>query len=489
MKVEEIAARFDDRPGFRLVDFAEVGLPVYKLTVTAVLLAKKTFAPIEEFVLRSVHMGFTQVSDVASLLGLEEGTVQSALAGLIRSEDIYEQSDGTISLTSKGRHSVDNEASIVPREQTIVFYFDGLTREPRWFGEESFLYTPKQAQAAGFKQIRAFPARKPRADELDVNDVFEVLKRVVRASEDRQQLLRITEVRFAHRLFLEGVMLVYRSESNDGVQVGFAIDGRRSEEHEYAFLKADGPSKLGIVDSVRGTNVGIEQREAFKAVGGESVIGETNPAKKKAGKLQKAIASAKFVAEVAEKRLGRAETAEEVEKARSDFYILQGRLEKYEQTLSAVPVRPVPVYEHPVFLENAIEEARERLLIISPWITPAVVNDEMVSALEELMEKQVKVYIGFGISVEETERDSNVAVDRLRRLSEKHNSFLFMRMGDTHAKVLIKDSEFFIISSFNWLSFRGDPKRTFREEWGTYVGIRDQVNKYFEELLPRFVGG
>ena len=57
-------------------------------------------------------------------------------------------------------------------------------------------------------------------------------------------------------------------------------------------------------------------------------------------------------------------------------------------------------------------------------------------------------------------------------------------MDDTHAKVLVSDG-YYIKTSFNWLSFRGDPKRKYRQEEGDLV--QDQVladrayDKYMSE--------
>ena len=62
------------------------------------------------------------------------------------------------------------------------------------------------------------------------------------------------------------------------------------------------------------------------------------------------------------------------------------------------------------------------------------------------------------------------------------------RLGDTHAKVLIKDSDFFVITSFNWLSFRGDPSKPFREEWGTMVRDPTLVDDFYSEIVKRFSG-
>lgn len=39
-----------------------------------------------------------------------------------------------------------------------------------------------------------------------------------------------------------------------------------------------------------------------------------------------------------------------------------------------------------------------------------------------------------------------------------------VKLGDTHAKVLISDSSWAIVTSFNWLSFKGSRKLEFRDE-------------------------
>jgi hypothetical protein len=52
--------------------------------------------------------------------------------------------------------------------------------------------------------------------------------------------------------------------------------------------------------------------------------------------------------------------------------------------------------------------------------------------------------------------------------------------------VLICDDRFCVASSFNWLSFRGDPKRSFREELGFLVRDPQQVEESFELLRKRF---
>ena len=120
---EKIAARFDERPGFSLVDFREVGLPVYRITATALMQAQKKYPPIEEFVLRAVDVGFSRPDEVAGFLGLSNQIVEATLTNLIRSNDIYEKSDCTVALTQKGLTAVREEAYLKPSDQMIIFHY------------------------------------------------------------------------------------------------------------------------------------------------------------------------------------------------------------------------------------------------------------------------------------------------------------------------------------------------------------------------------
>jgi hypothetical protein len=52
----------------------------------------------------------------------------------------------------------------------------------------------------------------------------------------------------------------------------------------------------------------------------------------------------------------------------------------------------------------------------------------------------------------------------------------------THAE----DDAFVVLTSFNWLSFRGDADRTFRDEQGVIVSDPERVEHKFRELAPWF---
>jgi hypothetical protein len=108
--------------------------------------------------------------------------------------------------------------------------------------------------------------------------------------------------------------------------------------------------------------------------------------------------------------------------------------------------------------------------------------------LEAALARGVSVHIGWGISQDEREGpDAHPrALARLETLAKSYSNLVLRRLGDTHAKVLICDRRYVIVGSFNWLSFRGDPKRTFRDEQGTLVALPEYVDTQYEKFVGRF---
>ena len=108
----------------------------------------------------------------------------------------------------------------------------------------------------------------------------------------------------------------------------------------------------------------------------------------------------------------------------------------------AVPaVRRLPVLEHHDLLIDAITTAQNRLLIISPWIRREIVNESFLVVLTQALQRGVQTYVGYGIGSreewKEIDSDCKRSLDGLERQFENFN---FRRFGDTHAKILLKDS-------------------------------------------------
>jgi hypothetical protein len=484
--VSEVAALFDNKPGFLLVDFEEVGLPVYRLISKVLVLDPKIYPPIDEFVMKCIDADLRTSPQIAGLLGIEERIVEASLTNLIRDDEVIATSEGILSLTRKAKLVLQGEDAIKPREQTIPFTFDGLTRRPQFFGT-SRLLSPHELKAAGMREIRAFPARKPESHEVDVRDLEEALLREEGTTHTKVKLLRVREIGRKENKYLPAVMLIYRSRSGSDVRVSFAVDGRLSILHERAFVSAGGVEKLGIKDAILNSPQSISLAEVIgQRLASEIAIREA-PVEESV-RLKRKASIARFKAQISESQSpsSNADTGSGG-KSNSVTAAALAEAQAAEHELSKLKVRPIAVYEHPPLLEDAITRAQKRVLILSPWITPAVVDARFLKNLREAIERGVSFYIGYGLDDRTKSRsEMNFAEAELHKFAEKSQSFKVVRLGDTHAKVLLKDSDWFVVSSFNWLSFRGDPKRTFREEWGTLVGVKPVVNKYFDDLISRF---
>ena len=490
MTAEETADRFDNRAGYKLIAYGIVGLPLYRLTTVGLCLAKKSLDPIEEFVLRSVLAGAECLEDVAGVLGLKASVVESCLASLLRAECVKVPSGAgatarrQVELTAKGEDLARGEEAIVPIEQTVVFCVDGLTRAPRFYPFER-LYKPRDLRDLGIPEVRAFPARAPELDEIDIKDVIDVVRLDAGPAESPRQLLRINSIERRDRVFLDAVALAYRAESGEALQVAFAIDGRLSEEHETAFARVRGPQKTKLFSGLHEPGA----PPAIAQVLGKDLYEQVQSAAHAQGISGEELRDQARVvrARIDEARL---QAAQAHQPAAEEVVARAGReLEAVQYRLEQLAVRPLAVYEHPPLLRRALKHARDRILLISPWIRRAVVTREFVETLGEALKRGVNVYIGYGLGesdVKEKPWDKE-ARSELARLAEGRGRFTFKRLGDTHAKVLIKDQEFFVITSFNWLSFRGNQNQTFREEWGTLVAVPSVVEEYFQQMVGRFV--
>jgi hypothetical protein len=477
---EEIAHRFDNRSGYRLVTYGLVGLPIFRITAIAFCLGRKELAPIDEFILRGLAAGLRSMREVAGLLGLEPVVVEASLTELIRSECVRASQvpDGevAIELTTKGVHLAREQEIVVPMEQTIVFTIDGLTRKPRLYPAEN-LYKPRELRDAGLPEVRAFPSRAPELEEIDLKDVIDVVRLDNGRVDSPRQLLRVNSLERRDRLYLEAIALAYRAETGGTLQAGFAIDGRLSVEHEQAFARARGIEKTKLFG-------GLLDRQAPQPAMAR-VLGE-----QMAHRLEVAAKGVKDAERLQqEARSARSRIAPGAQqKAESGDDAARRELAAVDAKLAALVVRPLAVYEHPPLLRRSLMEAERRVLIVSPWIRSGVVNASFMKHLRQCLGRGVTVLIGYGLGEddgEEMEWDRKCRQE-LEALSRQSKLLSFRRLGDTHAKILIKDSEFFVITSFNWLSFRGDPNQTFREEWGTYVGVPEMVDEYFERMSVRF---
>jgi hypothetical protein len=84
MRAEETGERFaDERPGFDLLDYAEVGLPYWRVRARCDVLDHKQISAINEAILRAIDIGVDRPADIAVLLGLEDVVLDTTVLDLL----------------------------------------------------------------------------------------------------------------------------------------------------------------------------------------------------------------------------------------------------------------------------------------------------------------------------------------------------------------------------------------------------------------------
>jgi hypothetical protein len=477
--------RFENRSGFRLADVVDVALPVYGINVNALTLAHKRISPIEEFVLRSIAMGMATQEELMSFLGLPIEVVRPALASLAQGDQIALAAQGARNgwaLTDNGKSALEKARLVVAEERTIPVVFDALLRRVTSLKTETLLQF-KQLKEEGRIEIQIHPPKRPRLEEISPVHI-ERLFSSVGNGEGRRDILCIRgfDPQSVKKRFIEAVALLFVSVDSADIQLGFVIGNQLSDEHASAFAATQGFDEL----------IGNFRRKAHEfRIEAKEVLEDANITPDDIQRnvpSDSALRSAR--AEVAESKTELLRASEEkVEGLHLKLEIAEKRLADLEAKASTAPFRYLSVLDHPPLLLEAIKNAKQRVLIISPWISPAVVNAGFIKNLENTLRRGVQVFVGYGISGgdEHTKPiEQNPGLKQLIHLSTKHANLVMKRLGNTHAKVLIKDSEFAALTSFNWLSFKGDPNRAFRDEQGVMINDAREVNAKFEDLEARF---
>lgn len=441
---EVIRRRFGDhRPGLQLVSVVDAAVPVTILRVDVLAQERKPLPLLDEFVLRFVHLGVREIDEIAALLGLQREQVVATVAEQISSSNIVRAPSGQLGLTALGLESARNLAAVQPVLTQLNVPFDRLVWSAQDYARSS-LIKKRDAQEAG---LEILPAKK--SSRVDLNDLaVERFNELVGSRDDstRQvEVLRVRKVASQNlHLFMPAQLLVYGNPDTGEVELGLCIEGDLRPAHGLELAAADAVAKLGIA------------------------VAHPEPRPTLAPELEaQRIAS------------------DQVESIRASGEAHQSRHEaegEVPQRVEDVRVRSVDVHEHASLLARALNGAKKRLLIIAPWVKGGVVNTDFVAALERRLRAGVDVYIGHGYGADDSGSD-DFALRRLNNLAARYHNVQVVRLQNTHAKILIFD-DVWITTSFNWLSFKGDPNRTYRMEEGTLVQIQSEVDKAFQ----RYVG-
>lgn len=443
-----LAARFGNaRTGFDLVGIVDAALPVARVTADALAQDSKDIPLLEEYVLRLVDQGVRTPESIAGFLGLDVAMVNQTVAVLFGSDDLRwtAPASGTapvprLRLTEKGRFTATKAAAIVPVRVSQSLVFDQMLWRTSSYSRRSTI-ARDVASEAGMIMLPAARSGPVEDGEVTAEEITALLVENGTTTREVLQVKGIVQTRVRHVLPVK--LLVYADAERADIELGVVIDGELSDRHEIELIGFGGAKGLGI-------NVEPDL--------------ERPP-------LEPDLEMARIpLQEVTQKR------AEQAAVQLNSPVPLPSEPEA--QKPQAEEIRAIGVFEHPELLDEALTSARKRILIISPWITGAIVTTAFVGKLERRLQRGVKVDIAYGYDDSENRTDPN-AIRRLSNLAARYPEKLhIVRLKSNHAKILLFDDAW-VTTSFNWLSFKGDPDRTYRVEEGTLIKNREKSDTYY----------
>jgi hypothetical protein len=477
MDVETIAKRFVDRPGYRFIAYRGVGIAVFAMNLRILTLESKDVPPVHEFVIKMLMEGIKSLSLLSDLLGLEADLVRSCLIDLRRQELIEVLSDDGSNevqcvLTLKGKEVATNLHQDFMQEMTVPnVIFHGLLRQPVDLGgsARAQYLRPIEAKDLGFDLIRAIPNRAPYPEEVDINKLDKIIKRMYHTNtkEERNVIGIKSVLKNVRTLYEPAVMIEYETIDDKRERlVSFVVGGQLRNEYEDAFFKARGPELLADLMTAKDKTIETRIREqASKQV--LQRLGRFDDVELLAVKVM----SSKQEIEDKQKQLEkldrfdtRDQQRKQIEDLKHDLEIAKNKLKEAEQERNARKVKYLWTPEIRDKLWETIKTAKERILLLSGWISSEVVNDAMATEFRNALKRGVKIWIGYGFDKDRSRgkdqreqpqwKQAETTLSQIKK--EFPNQLFYKDIGWSHEKRLICDNKYTFGGSFNLLSFSGE---------------------------------
>jgi len=146
--------------------------------------------------------------------------------------------------------------------------------------------------------------------------------------------------------------------------------------------------------------------------------------------------------------------------------------------------------QHRKFLLKTLNEANKTIVIFSGWLTDYSVNDEFRTKIKSCLDRGVDIIIAWGYkkSGSISSEQKNAGEKSIRDLQEwtslnKTKGTLETFYFPNHSKILICDTQYAVMGSFNWLSNSGGSTNEERS-WIVYNKdfIQDEIVEIMKNL-------
>lgn len=482
MTIEELAKKYAHAiPNSKLVKYYEAAIPQYSMEMILTMEKEKPLSLLQEFIMKFVAEGINEIKDIYTFLGLSSACVNTAIASLqepgLVTVDIY---NASVKLTDKGKEALKSAKTIVPEDIEYRVFMDGLIGEV-------YIDTLKKYQK---KELRAFEMipippniESPKVQDIQYEDVKAAIAKFRKENvyaKDKLEgtLLSIAGMEKVYTEYNKVAVLLYINKS-DEIEIRVYEKSSRRQDYENILLQMNNKN-MRIFDLDIKKDVDEDYEPEFMNIISDDIKDEAKAYTQRSAEIAKELTQLQTQLNVFQEQSLDEEDID-TNDAAEEIAELKKRIEEMEEERSSAN-RVLFTYDHRPLLIRALNEVQNTVVIISPWIKRGGLNSEVLRLIEKAVKDGKRVIIGYGIS-EEEDSDKYV-IDRLKGIAtQKYKGILELKsLNNTHEKVLIMDNKFLVITSFNWLSFKGDPKRGFRQETGIYTESKESIKAMKENL-------
>jgi hypothetical protein len=475
-------------PGYDLLGTYEAGMPVYRVQLRVRARKHQMLPALPEYALKLIGYGINTEDQLCKALGIENEFVQNALEHLnslqlIKSTINFSFTHPLLefSLTSRGEEAI-NKTLMSSYDTSMYLLIDGITGQFSAINKDLFLSDGPELKKQGILPIHSAPKIRPNVENL--NKSLSTLIKIYRSQQDEidntDQLIEILDVPYSRLLYKVVSILVLRNRQ-DGLLKLKVFEGYESlPEHEEKLSERERNGSRVIPDEILVNQTDFTPSNLNKELNINISVLQKQQTEIEELKNEKDLLVDEIQAdEIKNPDLltGKTKRIQELEKQ------LETLINQYSST------RLITASEHSTKLQLALRSAKEFVLIVSPWIRRSAVDEAEIELIKNAVQRGVWIIIGYGMPL----RDGETKEDYLQKwVASRFTSIqaapggnrLFYAWLGTHEKILVCDKTFSVISSLNWLSYRGD--KGFRREIGTYTEDPRVVNQAIEHFLNEF---
>ncbi len=488
MILAELAEKYRNKmPGCDLVGEFEAGVPVYKIQLKANAQKYQQVPVIPQFVLRLIELGINSDVEIAQALGIGPEFVRKALGYLDHERLIsqnFEASRLTFITTDRGKRAL-HEAITAMYSAYFDIQVDGFTRKISSLDMPS-LHDGPNLKKNGAHLLNPTPKARPTLESLHENlsDLELIFRDQLEDLNTKDRLIEILDIGRPRLMYKPVNVLVFRDRVTKRLYLRVFEGYFSISEYEQILMKREQDGNSVIPEDLL-----VPAAEAVQSELTQKLLPEIN----KVEQIHQQIQDYEAEKESLQASLNVLPEAEQPTKD-----IVTGKTKRIEeletevQKLRALSERDKPVRgnEHRQILKDALTSAQQIVMIISPWIRQDSVDREISGLIQKAIERGVIILIGYGMPLRSRESKEDYLDESVAKAFEKikkgpnGNKLKVEWLGNTHEKILVCDRSFCVVTSFNWLSYRGD--KGFRKEMGTYFENPKMVQEVTDDVLKRF---